>query len=72
MANMVWKGFHPYGFGYSRQLSLYKFFDPRSYSMRKGCDGEEVEKEEENGENSGQLLPLPVNCLNGDRLQGNM
>ena len=32
-------------FGRSRQLLPNKFFDPRSLSMKKGCDGEvEVEK----------------------------
>ena len=35
--------------------------------MSKGCDGE-VEKEE-NGENSGPLMLLPVDHLNGDRPQ---
>ena len=27
-------------FGRSNQLSLNKFFDPSTHSMRKGCDGE--------------------------------
>ena len=35
--------------------SLNMFFDPRSHSMRKGCDGEVEEDEEKNGENSGSL-----------------
>ena len=39
MADGVWKGVYPYGFGRSKQLSLNKFFDPSSPSMRKGCDG---------------------------------
>ena len=36
--------------------------------MKKGCDGEEVEVEvmEKNGENSGPLMSLPADCLNGD------
>ena len=32
------KGVYPYVFGHSKQLSLNKFFDPRSPSMRKGRD----------------------------------
>ena len=45
----------PQDFG--RQLSLNKFFDPSTPSMRKGCDGEvvEVEEVEKNSENSGPL-----------------
>ena len=41
MANVVWKGaYPPYVFGRSGQLSLNKFFDPSTPSMRKGRDGE--------------------------------
>ena len=40
MADGVWKGVYPYVFGRSRQLSLNKFFDPSTPSMRKGHDGE--------------------------------
>ena len=43
-----------------------KFFDPRSCSIRKGCDGE---VEEKNSENSSSLASLPVDRLNSDRLQ---
>ena len=39
-------------FGHSRQLLLNTFFDLSTPSMRKGCNGEEVEK---NSENSGPL-----------------
>ena len=39
MAEGVWKGVYPYVFGRSKQLSLNKFFDPSTPSMRKGCDG---------------------------------
>ena len=38
MADGVWKGVYP-DFGRSKQLSLNKFFDPSTPSMRKGCDG---------------------------------
>ena len=40
--------------------------------MRKGCDGEKEKKrkEEKNGENNSPLTSLPVDWLNGDRLQG--
>ena len=47
MANGVWKGVYPQVFGHSKQLSLNKFFDPSTPSMRKGRDGE---KRERNGE----------------------
>ena len=40
MANGVWKGVYPLVFGRSRQLSLNKFFDPSTPSMRKVDDGE--------------------------------
>ena len=40
MADGVWKGVYPYVFGHSKQLSLNKFFDPSTPSMRKGRDGE--------------------------------
>ena len=49
MANGVSKGVYPYVFGRSHQLSLNKFFDPSTPSMRKGCDGE---KKMENGKNN--------------------
>ena len=40
MANKVWKGVNPWVFGRSRQLSLNKFFDQSTPSMRKGRKGE--------------------------------
>ena len=40
MADRVWKGVYPKIFGRSSQLSLNKFFDPSTPSMRKGRDGE--------------------------------
>ena len=40
MVDGVWKGVYPYVFGRSKQLSLNKFFDPSTPSMRKGRDGE--------------------------------
>ena len=39
MAEGVWKGVYPWVFGRSKQLSLNKFFDPTTPSMRKGCNG---------------------------------
>merc|ERR1711942_354707 len=44
MAEGVWKGVYPYVFGRSKQLSLNKFFDPSTPSMRKGCDGGKTKK----------------------------
>ena len=55
------------GFGRSRQLSLNRFFDPSTPSMRKGRDGElKMEngmEKKNNGENSGPLSSLPVDRL---------
>ena len=67
MAEKVWKGVYPLVFGRSKQLSLNKFFDPSTPSMRKGSDGgkktgkktgkKNGEKEEENtDENSGHSV----------------
>ena len=39
MADGVWKGVYLKVFGRSKQLSLNKFCDPSTPSMRKGCDG---------------------------------
>ena len=39
MTDGVWKGIDPLVFGRSKQLSLNKFFDPSTPSMRKGRDG---------------------------------
>ena len=41
MADGVWKGVYPKVFKRSKQLSLNKFFDPSTPSMRKGRDGGE-------------------------------
>ena len=41
MADGVWKGVQPKVIGHFKQLSLNKFFDTSTPSMRKGCDGEE-------------------------------
>ena len=35
----VWKDVYPQVFGHSKQLSLNRFFDTSTPSMRKGCDG---------------------------------
>ena len=40
MADGVWKGVQPQVIGHFKQLSLNKFFDPSTPSMRKGRDGE--------------------------------
>ena len=44
MANGVWKGVYPYVFRHSKLLSLNKFFDPSTPSMRKGDSGEQRKK----------------------------
>ena len=43
MADGVWKGRYPEVLGHSRQLSLNKFFDPSTPSMRKADDREKWE-----------------------------
>ena len=45
MADKVWKRVYPQVLGRSRQLSLNKFFDPSTPSMRKVDDGKRKEKE---------------------------
>ena len=54
-------------------LSINKFFDPNTPSMRKVDNGEKRRRKkkerEKNGGNSGPLTSLPVDRLNGDRLQ---
>ena len=57
MANGVWKGVNPKGCGRPKELSLSRFFDPSTPSMRKGCDGGGggwKKEEEKNDEKSGQ------------------
>ena len=39
MADGIWKGVYPLVFGRAHQLSLNRFFDPSTPSMRKGRDG---------------------------------
>ena len=46
MADGVWEGVYPYIFGHSKQLSINKFFDQSTPSMRKVDDGEKKEKKE--------------------------
>ena len=53
MAEGVWKVVYPKVFGRSRQLSLNKFFDPSTPSMRKGRDGENGMEWEKNGKQVG-------------------
>ena len=54
MADGVWKGVYPYVFGHFKQLSLNKFFDPSTPSMRKVDNGEEKKekKRKEKRENN--------------------
>ena len=49
------KGVYPYVFGHSKQLSLNKFFDPSTPSMRKGCNGRE-----KNGEKNRKKIMIIV------------
>ena len=49
MDNRVWKGVYPQIFGHSKQLSLNKFFDVSTPSMRKGRDGGEKKGGETGG-----------------------
>ena len=46
MADRVWKGVYSRGFGHSKILSLNKFFDPSTPSMRKVDDEEKKRKKE--------------------------
>ena len=50
MANRVWKG------GHSKQLSLNKFFDLSTPSMKKGCKKGEKKGGKKNYENSGHYV----------------
>ena len=50
VADGVWKGVYPWVFGHSKQLSLYKFFDPSTPSMRKVDAGKRKEKKEKKKE----------------------
>ena len=52
MADGVWKGVQPKVIGHFKQLSLNKFFDTSTPSMRKGRDGgEKMKKKEKKKEN---------------------
>ena len=50
MAGGVWKGVYSKVFGRCRQLSLNKFLDPSTPSMRKVDDGEKKKKRNEKKE----------------------
>ena len=52
MAHRVWKGVSPQVIGRYEQLSLDRFFDSDTSSMRKGGDGEKNKEEKTDG-NSG-------------------
>ena len=61
MADGVWEGVYPLVLGCSRQLSLNKFLDPSTPSMRKVDDGEKKKekkekKKEKNGVFSGHYV----------------
>ena len=56
MADGVWKDVIPIVFGRSGQLSLYMFFDPRTPSMRKGCDREKWEKNGKKNKQAGTCI----------------
>ena len=47
MADGVWKGVQPQVIGHFEPLSLNKFFDPSTPSMRKVDDGEEKNEKKE-------------------------
>ena len=47
MADGVWKGVQPKVIGHFEPLSLNKFFDPSTPSMRKIDDGEKKRKKKE-------------------------
>ena len=53
MADGVWKGGYLEDLGRSRQLSLNKFLDPSTPSMRKVDDGEKKKKRKEKREKYG-------------------
>ena len=53
MADGVSKGFYPKVFGQSRQLSVIKFFNLSTPSMRKFDEKKEEKKRENNVVNSG-------------------
>ena len=50
MADRVWKCVYPQVFGHFKQLSLNKFFDPSTPSMRKVDDGEKKRKKKKRKE----------------------
>ena len=52
--------------GCSGQLLLNNLFYPRRHSLRKDCDGEELEVLEKIGENSGPLSLFSATCLIGN------
>ena len=53
MADGVWKGVQPYVIDHFKKLSLNKFFDPSTPSMRKVDDGKRKEKKKRKKENNG-------------------
>ena len=60
MADGVWKDVYPWVFGHFKQLSLNKFFDPSTPSMRKEDDGEEKRRKKKENNDA---------CQNADQLE---
>ena len=72
MADGVWKGVYPQVLGRSRQLSLNKFFDRSTPSMRKVDDGKKKRKKKKKRKEccfQWPLTSLPVGRPNADRLE---
>ena len=67
MAEGVWKGVYPLVFGRSKQLSLNKFFDPSTPSMKKGRDGEKKKKREKKKEKRLMIIVATTSLPAGDR-----
>ena len=59
MADGVWKGVYPKVFGHFKQLSLNKFFDPSTPSMRKVDNGAKNGGERKQGQKLWPLMSLP-------------
>ena len=76
MADGVWKGVQALVIGHFKQLSLNKFFDPSTPSMRKIDDGEKKKKRKRKKEK--EKITVEIVATNviasqppyGDRLQG--
>ena len=65
MADEVWKSIDFWAFGRSRHLSLNRFFDPSTPSMRKGDDGGEKKKKENRGKKKRMMKIVATNIVVG-------